>query len=95
MIKAISDYTKALEINPRDAEAYYNRGIAYGEKGQYDEAISDYNKALEINPISAEAYNNLAWLLATANVTRFRNGEKALKLALKAWQLTDWKNLSC
>ena len=25
---AISDYNKAIEINPRDADAYYNRGIA-------------------------------------------------------------------
>jgi len=36
--------------------AHYNRGIAYGKKGQYDQAISDFNKALEINPRYAEAY---------------------------------------
>jgi tetratricopeptide (TPR) repeat protein len=93
--EAISDYNKALEIDPRDAWTYYNRGVVYERKDQYDQAISDYDKALEINPICAEAYNNLAWLLATANVTRFRNGEKALQLALKACELTDWKNPSC
>jgi tetratricopeptide (TPR) repeat protein len=93
--QAISDYTKALEIDPRDAWTYYNRGVAYGKKGQYDQAISDYSKTLEKNPKCADAYNNLAWLLATANVTRFRNGEKALQLALKACELTDWKNPSC
>jgi tetratricopeptide (TPR) repeat protein len=48
--QAISDFTKALEINPRLAEAYYNRGIVYSEKGQLDQAISDFTKALEINP---------------------------------------------
>ncbi|MFQ6006492.1 MAG: tetratricopeptide repeat protein, partial [Woeseia sp.] len=48
--QAISDYTMALAIRPRFAEAYGNRGIAYEYKGQYDQAISDYNKALEINP---------------------------------------------
>ncbi len=93
--EAVSDYTKALEIDPGDAWTYYNRGIVYEKKGQYDQAISDYSKALEINPICVEAYNNLAWVLATANVTRFRNGEKALKLALKACELTDWKNPHC
>ncbi len=56
--QAISDYTKALEINPRYALAYYNRGIAYKNKAQYDQAISDYTKALEINPRLAQAYNN-------------------------------------
>lgn len=55
--RAISDLTKAIENNPRDAESYYNRGITYAVgKGQYDKAISDYNKALEINPRDAETY---------------------------------------
>jgi len=56
--QAISDYTKALEINPRYARPYYNRGSAYARKGQYDQAISDYTKALEINPRYARAYYN-------------------------------------
>ena len=92
--QAISDFTKALEIDPKDADAYNERGIVYGDKGQYDEAISDFTKALEINPRDAVVYNNLAWLFATAKETRFRNGEKALQLALKACELTDWKNPS-
>jgi tetratricopeptide (TPR) repeat protein len=48
--KAISEYNKALEINPRFAKAYYNRGLAYDENGQYDKAISDYEKAIGLNP---------------------------------------------
>ncbi len=58
--QAISDYNKALEINPRHTQAYNNRGVAYRSKGQYDQAISDYNKALEINPRFAAAYYNRA-----------------------------------
>ena len=56
--QAISDYTKALEINPGNAEAYFKRAFWYGVKGQHDEAISDYTKALEINPRVAATYNN-------------------------------------
>ena len=56
--KSISDSTKAIEINPKFAEAHSNRGNAYWGMGQYDKAISDYNKALEINPNFAMAYNN-------------------------------------
>ena len=55
---SLADFNKAIEINPSDADAYYNRGIAYGHKGQHDKAISDYNKALEIDPKFADAYNN-------------------------------------
>ena len=50
--------TQQKQSEPKDAKGYYNRGCAYGEKGQYDQAISDYNKALEINPRYAKAYNN-------------------------------------
>jgi hypothetical protein len=47
--KAIADYTKAIEINPRYASAYYTRSIAWGKKGNSDRAIADYTKAIEIN----------------------------------------------
>ena len=56
--EAIAEYNKALEINPKFAMAYNDRGIAYRWKGQYDQAISDHNKALEINSRYAEAYNS-------------------------------------
>jgi Flp pilus assembly protein TadD len=90
--RAISDFNKAMEINPRYGKAYNNRGIVYRLKGQYDQAISDFNKAMEINPMDGQAYNNLAWLLATAKESRIRNGEKAVGFAVKACRLSEWKN---
>jgi tetratricopeptide (TPR) repeat protein len=49
---------KALNINPRLALAYSNRGLLYGEQGKPDLALSDFNQALNINPRYATAYNN-------------------------------------
>jgi Flp pilus assembly protein TadD len=46
--KAISDYTKAIEINPRDAVTYTNRGLAYAQKGQFEMACSDFKRACQI-----------------------------------------------
>ncbi len=46
--QAISDHTKALEINPRFAPAYNNRGLAYKGKGQYDKAWEDVHKAQDL-----------------------------------------------
>ncbi len=40
------------------AVVYNDRGFAFYEKGQYDQAIADYDKAIEINPKLAMAYNN-------------------------------------
>jgi tetratricopeptide (TPR) repeat protein len=56
--QAISDCTKAIEINPNYAEAYNNRGNAYTEQGNLPQAILDLTKAIEINPNLAQAYNN-------------------------------------
>ena len=56
--QVISDHSKALETNPNDANAYFSRGLAYGNKGEYDRAISDYTKAIEIDPHAALAYFN-------------------------------------
>jgi len=47
-----------MQTDLNDAPAYYNRGFAYGKKGQYEQAISDFTKALEIKPRSAGAYIN-------------------------------------
>ena len=57
---AISDFTKAIEINPSEA-AYYNRGNSKSDIKDYYGAISDYTKAIEINPQYAKAYVNRGW----------------------------------
>jgi tetratricopeptide (TPR) repeat protein len=55
---AIADYSKAIEINPRYAEAFVNRGVARKAKGDLSGAIADYDKALALDPGLKEAYNN-------------------------------------
>jgi tetratricopeptide (TPR) repeat protein len=42
----------------RLAVDYYNRGLAYRNKGDYDRAIADYNQAIRLDPKYAAAYNN-------------------------------------
>ncbi len=54
--KAIDYYDKAIEHNPKSADAYYNRGIAKRALGDYKAAIADYDKAIEYNPKSVDAY---------------------------------------
>ncbi len=50
-----------IKLNPKHAYAYYNRGVAYGDKGDYDRAIADYDTAISLNPKYADAYNSRAW----------------------------------
>ncbi len=54
----ISEYSKAIEINPKDAYAYFKRGLAKYNSKDYQGAIADWTKAIEINPQYADAYSN-------------------------------------
>ena len=55
---AITDFSKAIEINPQDASAFLNRGVAKTKLGDYPGSIADFTKALEINPQYANALHN-------------------------------------
>jgi tetratricopeptide (TPR) repeat protein len=56
--QAISDFTRTLEIHPRYAWAYSNRGTVHTDTGRYDQAIVDFTKALELDPGYAALYDN-------------------------------------
>ncbi len=56
--RSVDAYTKAIELKPDDAEAYFGRGFAYSLKKQYGLAVKDYSKAIELNPNHALAYEN-------------------------------------
>ncbi|MBU0988468.1 MAG: SPOR domain-containing protein, partial [Proteobacteria bacterium] len=81
--RAIADYTKAIDINPRYTNAYRNRGIIYSKQGDYIHAIEDYNVVLKLQP-SDWIYNQLALLLIVCPDKKYRDGEKAIQLAQKS-----------
>ena len=47
-----------IELDPKDAYIYFNRGHAYNELKKYPEAIANYTKAIELDPKDASAYFN-------------------------------------
>jgi lipoprotein NlpI len=56
--RAIADYSEAVRLDPKFANAYNNRGLAYRAKGDNDRAIADFNEAITVDPKLASAYNN-------------------------------------
>ena len=46
--KAIEAFTSAIALDPDDAAAYTNRGVAYEIKGDMGRAISDFQKACDM-----------------------------------------------
>ena len=45
---AIQGFDEALRLNPQNAGAYHNRGVAYGRIGKSIEEERDFAKATEI-----------------------------------------------
>jgi len=53
---AIADFNEAIRIDPKNALAYSERGIAWSEKHDDDRALADQNTAIQIDPKNALAY---------------------------------------
>lgn len=54
--QSIDALTQAIEIEPKYAEAYINRGLAYYRLGQYKKAIADFTQTIKLKQYAADAY---------------------------------------
>ena len=45
---AIEDYNEAIQMDPYEALAYYNRGRTYRKMGQEVESNKDFDRAMEL-----------------------------------------------
>jgi tetratricopeptide (TPR) repeat protein len=79
---AIQDFTRALEIDPKIAVGYMNRGYVYNDLRLATNAERDFRKALELNPKYGEAHLGLAYALL-----QLRRSTAALKEAELASRL--------
>ena len=59
--------------------------------GQFQEARQIIEEVFKAGPQSAGGSSYLAWLLATHWADPIRDGKKAIELARKACELTEWK----
>ena len=57
--QAISEYRKAIALNPNSPIIHNRLGVAYSELKQYDAALDAYQKALELSPLTAEPHYNM------------------------------------
>lgn len=89
--KALEQFDKVLAAEPRNVAALRGRADTLLSLGRHAEAIVDYEKALEVDPNDSGVLNNLAWVLATSPDEKIRNGKRALELATKACELTEYQ----
>jgi tetratricopeptide (TPR) repeat protein len=63
---AVVHFKNAIQAQPRDAEPYYQLGLAYLGLSDFRDAVSSFQKALELNPKHAGAQLKMAELMAAS-----------------------------
>jgi tetratricopeptide (TPR) repeat protein len=89
--EAIRRFTKALETDGDAFAALRGRSDAEISIGDHVAAIADLEKAHTLKPDDTGILNNLAWLLATSPNDAIRDAARAITLAEKACEATEWK----
>lgn len=89
--KAIERFTRALELDEEDFASRRGRSDAEISIGDHAAAIADLEAALALKPDDSGVLNNLAWLLATSPDDDIRDGARAVELARKACEATEWR----
>jgi len=79
--ESIPEWEKALELNPDDAKAHVNLGMALVETGRIEEGVEHYRRANQLDPGSPDPYDQLGVVLARAG--RYREAIPYFEQALR------------
>ncbi len=89
--RAIKLFDAILATDGNNWQALWNRGDVSLNLGRQREAVSDYELALKLQSDHSGLLNNLAWVLATSPDATLRDGKRAIELATKACDVTEYK----
>ena len=81
---AISYYNKAIEINPKNPDSYFNSGLCLAELNDLTKAKENFSKVIELKSDYAYAYYALGMAYETENNkdSAISNYEKFLEYKL-------------
>ncbi|XP_015122833.1 small glutamine-rich tetratricopeptide repeat-containing protein alpha [Diachasma alloeum] len=79
--EAITLYTKAIELDGRNAVYYGNRAAAYSKIGNHRRAIKDCETALTVDPTYSKAYGRLG--LAYSSLEKHKEAKESYQKALE------------
>ena len=84
--KALADFAKAIEVDPRFPWPYRDRALTLSRMGKNEEGLKDVNEALRLDPYFAEAYAVRADIQRALGHTAEadKDHERAVQLGWKA-----------
>jgi len=81
---------RRLHTNKKKYTAHNILAKACFQLRQYDKTIEHLNQIIRLNPEETNALNNLAWIMAAGKTPNLRDPNRAIQLAEKACELTDF-----
>ncbi len=81
-------YRRAFEIRPESAEAHGNYGRLLTALGRNQPALDAFNRAIALSPNTPSFLTGLAWVLSSASEAGARNPVEAVRVALRAVDVT-------
>jgi Tfp pilus assembly protein PilF len=90
--EAIEHYEAALRLRPEHPLTHQQLGLALAHAGRPAEAVERFREAATLRPDWVAPLNSAAWMLATDPDPAVRDPEAALRLALRADELTGHRD---
>ena len=87
--EAIESFGRAIELDPDAWQAYFNRAIAFAQRGDPEDGLSDYDATIDRKPDHAPSFRERGNLLR--NLGRLEealgNFDRAVELGLDDWRV--------
>ena len=90
--EAIDHYRQALQAGPGNPKVHYNLGITLGLIGQADEALKHFREAMRLRDDWPQPMAAAAWILASRSGIELADSAEAVRLALRAVQITGHRD---
>ena len=87
--QAVIHYSEALRLDPNYTVAHYELGRVLVRIGKINQSIGHFEDAMRLKPDWDEPVNILAWYFAVSKDTEIYNPDEAVRLALRACELTN------
>jgi tetratricopeptide (TPR) repeat protein len=90
---ALSDFSEAIRINPRDAGVYEQRAAVEMRINDYDKALADYSEAIKVKPDDVRFYLRRGYIYEIRGDIKnsMADTDKALKIEPKNQEAQERK----
>ena len=87
---AIESWKQSLAIEPAQPEIHNKLAKVFYFDGEFESVVYHWEQALKLKSDWAEVLNDLSWVYATEKDPKIYNPQKAVSLAIRACELTNY-----